>query len=77
MTKNERAIKLLEMLTTDEFQKFTSYEFDDIIYYILEVLKEEQWHITNDDKPKSSKHCIYSEGFLGTHYGYYLKPKDR
>lgn len=77
MTKNERAIKLLEMLSSDEFQKFTSSEFDDIIYYILEVLKEEQWHITNDDKPKSSKHCIYSEGFLGTHYGYYLKPKDK
>lgn len=40
MTKNEQAIKLLEMLSSDEFQKFTSSEFDDIIYYIIEILKK-------------------------------------
>lgn len=52
MTKNERAIKLLEMLTTDEFQKFTSYEFDDIIYYIIEVLKKhkEEFHTSYKSK---------------------------
>ena len=42
MTKNEQAIKFLEMLTTDKFQKFTSSEFDDIIYYILKVLKKHE-----------------------------------
>ena len=40
MSKYEQAIKLLEMLSSDEFQKFTSSEFDDIIYYIIEILKK-------------------------------------
>ena len=42
MTKNEQAIKLLEMLTSDKFQKFTSSEFDDIIYYIIGVLNKHE-----------------------------------
>ena len=52
MTKNEQAIKLLEMLTTDEFQKFTSSEFDDIICYIIEVLKKhkEEFHTSYKSK---------------------------
>lgn len=50
---NERAIKFLEMLTTDEFQKFTSSEFDDIIYYILEVLKKHEDTFSTSYKVKT------------------------
>lgn len=49
MTKNERAIKLLEMLITDEFQKFTSYEFDDIIYYIIGILNKYELENNHDE----------------------------
>ena len=37
----------------------------------------EQWHWTSEEKPNSSKHCIYSYGNIGTGYGYYLKLKDK
>lgn len=30
-----------------------------------------------DEKPKSSRHIIYSDGSPTSHYGYYLKPKDK
>lgn len=53
MTKNEQAIKFLEMLITDEFQKFTSSEFDDIIYYILEVLKKHEDTFSTSYKVKT------------------------
>lgn len=43
----------------------------------LEKQDNEQWHWTAEEKPNSSKHCIYSYGNIGTGYGYYLKPKDK
>lgn len=39
MSKYEQAIKLLEMLSSDEFQQFTSSEFDDAIYMAIEALE--------------------------------------
>ena len=39
MSKYEQAIKLLEMLSSDEFQQFTSSEFDDAIYTAIEALE--------------------------------------
>ena len=41
MSKYEQAIKLLEMLSSDEFQQFTSSEFDDAIYTAIEALKKQ------------------------------------
>ena len=43
MSKYEQAIKLLEMLSPDEFQQFTSSEFDDAIYTAIEALKRQMW----------------------------------
>ena len=47
MSKYEQAIKLLEMLSSDEFQQFTSSEFDDAIYVAIEALEKAdkyRWH---------------------------------
>ena len=47
MSKYEQAIKLLEMLSSDEFQQFTSSEFDDAIYTAIEALEKAdkyKWH---------------------------------
>ena len=41
MSKYEQAIKLLEMLSSDEFQQFTSSEFDDAIYAAIEALEKQ------------------------------------
>lgn len=41
MSKYEQAIKLLEMLSSDEFQQFTSSEFDDAIYVAIEALEKQ------------------------------------
>ena len=41
MSKYEQAIKLLEMLSSDEFQQFTSSEFDDAIYTAIEALQKQ------------------------------------
>src|SRR5574344_1163102 len=42
MSKYEQAIKLLEMLSSDEFQQFTSSEFDDAIYTAIEALEKQE-----------------------------------
>ena len=47
MSKYEQAVKLLEMLSSDEFQQFTSSEFDDAIYTAIEALEKAdkyKWH---------------------------------
>ena len=41
MSKYEQAIKLLERLSSDEFQQFTSSEFDDAIYTAIEALEKQ------------------------------------
>lgn len=41
MSKYEQAVKLLEMLSSDEFQQFTSSEFDDAIYTAIEALQKQ------------------------------------
>ena len=59
MSKYEQAIKLLEMLSSDEFQQFTSSEFDDAIYMAIEALEKAdkyRWHDLSknpDDLPEA------------------------
>ena len=59
MSKYEQAIKLLEMLSSDEFQQFTSSEFDDAIYTAIEALEKAdkyKWHDLRknpDDLPEA------------------------
>ena len=59
LSKYEQAIKLLEMLSSDEFQQFTSSEFDDAIYTAIEALEkadEYRWHDLRknpDDLPEA------------------------
>ena len=59
MSKYEQAIKLLEMLSSDEFQQFTSSEFDDAIYVAIEALEKAdkyRWHDLRknpDDLPEA------------------------
>ena len=59
MSKYEQAIKLLEMLSSDEFQQFTSSEFDDAIYVAIEALEKAdkyKWHDLRknpDDLPEA------------------------
>ena len=59
MSKYEQAIKLLEMLSSDEFQQFTSSEFDDAIYTAIEALEKAdkyRWHdlrMNPDDLPEA------------------------
>lgn len=40
MSKYEQAIKVLKILYSDEFQQFTSSEFDDAIYVAIEALEK-------------------------------------
>ena len=60
MSKYEQAIKLLEMLSSDEFQQFTSSEFDDAIYTAIEALEKAdkyRWHDLRknpDDLPEDN-----------------------
>ena len=60
MSKYEQAIKLLEMLSSDEFQQFTSSEFDDAIYTAIGALEKAdkyRWHDLRknpDDLPKDN-----------------------
>ena len=69
MSKYEQAIKLLEMLSSDEFQQFTSSEFDDAIYTAIEALEKAdkyKWHDLRknpDDLP---------EGFEGGYESEYV-----
>lgn len=59
MSKYEQAIKLLEMLSSDKFQQFTSSEFDDAIYVAIEALEKAdkyRWHDLRknpDDLPEA------------------------
>ena len=59
MSKYEQAIKLLEMLSSDEFQQFTSSEFDDAIYMAIKALEKAdkyKWHDLRknpDDLPEA------------------------
>ena len=59
MSKYEQAIKLLEMLSSDEFQQFTSSEFDDAIYAAIGALGKAdkyRWHDLRknpDDLPEA------------------------
>ena len=59
ISKYEQAIKLLEMLSSDEFQQFTSSEFDDAIYTAIEALEKAdkyRWHDLRknpDDLPEA------------------------
>ena len=60
MSKYEQAIKLLEMLSSDEFQQFTSSEFDDAIYMAIKALEKAdkyKWHDLRknpDDLPEDN-----------------------
>lgn len=57
--RHEQAIKLLEMLSSDKFQQFTSSEFDDAIYVAIEALEKAgkyRWHDLRknpDDLPEA------------------------
>lgn len=42
MNKNQNAINILKMLTTDEFQRCTSSEFDDAIQTAIEALEKQE-----------------------------------
>lgn len=35
------------------------------------------WKKTTEEKPNSSRHLIVTDGGLISHYGYYVKPKDK
>lgn len=41
MSKYEQAIKVLKTLYSDEFQQFTSSEFDDAIYVAIKALEKQ------------------------------------
>lgn len=60
MSKYEQAIKLLEMLSSDEFQQFTSSEFDDAIYVAIEALEKQmpKWDKTSEVKPTEEKQYL-------------------
>ena len=36
-----------------------------------------RWYKTSEEKPDSTRHIIYANGGLISHYGYYLKGKDK
>lgn len=67
MSKYEQAIKLLEMLSSDEFQQFTSSEFDDAIYTAIKALEKAdkyRWHDLRenpDDLPEAIGGSYVSE----------------
>lgn len=35
------------------------------------------WRKTAEEKPDSTRHLIVADGEIISHYGYYLKPKDK
>lgn len=43
---------------------------------VVEVVQE-LWKKTANEKPDSTRHVIVANGSLISHYGYYLKPKDK
>lgn len=47
----------------------------------LEDLEEQgrliDWKRTSEEKPGSTRHVIVADGAIISHYGYYLKPKDK
>ena len=57
MSKYEQAIKLLEMLSSDEFQQFTSSEFDDAIYTAIEALELCEWRNCESDCKTCRSRC--------------------
>ena len=42
----------------------------------VEVMQQ-FWKKTTEEKPSSSRHLIVTDGGLISHYGYYVKPKDK
>lgn len=44
-----------------------------------EVVEQEQgqWKRTSEEKPDSTRHLIVTDGGYISHYGYYVKPKDK
>ena len=43
---------------------------------VVEVVQT-LWKKTANEKPDSTRHLIVANGSLISHYGYYLKPKDK
>ena len=43
---------------------------------VVEVVQS-LWKKTANEKPASTRHLIMANGSLISHYGYYLKPKDK
>lgn len=43
---------------------------------VVEVIQS-LWKKTANEKPDSTRHLIVANGSLISHYGYYLKPKDK
>lgn len=46
---------------------------------VYEAIQELQldWKRTSEEKPSSTRHVIVADGAIISHYGYYLKPKDK
>ena len=42
----------------------------------VEVVRQ-LWKKTTEEKPNSTKHLIVTDGGLISHYGYYVKPKNK
>ena len=67
MSKYEQAIKVLKILYSDKFQQFTSSEFDDAIYVVIEALEKAdkyRWHDLRknpDDLPEAIGGSYVSE----------------
>ena len=44
---------------------------------IRQTISSEFWKKTTEEKPNSSRHLIVTDGGLISHYGYYVKPKNK
>ena len=53
--------------------------FEKLAHY--EDLEEQgrliDWRKTSEEKPDSTRHLIVADGEIISHYGYYLKPRDK
>lgn len=62
-----------------------SISFDDLLWMIKDYIPtadvvevvQTLWKKTANEKPDSTRHLIVANGSLISHYGYYLKPKDK
>ena len=69
--------RLLELSNDNQFGRNEAYYKLQHYEDLEEQGRLTDWKRTSEEKPDSTRHLIAAYGEIISHYGYYLKPKDK